>query len=244
MHHTLVVSEIWVDAPVASHIGATGALICEEFAETDVRRGFINGFNINVLRPNGAGDQMLGSFSGNAAPWGKTHHTWFERHFDHVFCAGAIGDDLPQADNRVSLSSKLFDDTGLPAAHIRYRPHENDWRMMRWAAGRLKELAGAVDAFDFKLNDYLEDGIYRPPAWHLLGTARMGDSPETSVTDRWHQSWDVPNLYIIDGSSFPTGGPVNPTSTICALALRAADYLRKNRRDAMRASATSSGRAT
>jgi choline dehydrogenase-like flavoprotein len=72
----------------------------------------------------------------------------------------------------------------------------------------------------------------------------MGDSPETSVTDRWHQSWDVPNLYIIDGSSFPTGGPVNPTSTICALALRAADYLRKNRRDAMRASATSSGRAT
>jgi 2-methyl-1,2-propanediol dehydrogenase len=231
MHHTLVVSEMWVNEPIASHIGATGALICEEFAETDVGRGFINGFNLNVLRTNGAGDQMLGSFSGNIAPWGATHHDWFERHFDHVFCAGAIGDDLPQASNRVTLSQTLTDDSGLPAPRIVYKPHENDWRMMRWAADRLKELAGAVNAFDFKLNDFMEGDIYRPPAWHLLGTARMGNDPGTSVTNRWHQSWDAPNLYVVDGSSFPTGGPVNPTSTICAMALRAAEHLRENFRN-------------
>lgn len=234
MHHTLVVSEIWVNDPIASHIGATGALISEEFAETDVGRGFVNGFNMNLLRPNGAGDQMLGSFSGNVAPWGKDHHAWFNRHFDHVFCAGAIGDDLPQPDNRVTLSTTLADDSGLPAPHIRYKPHENDWRMMRWAAKRLEEVAGAVDAFDFKLNDYLENGVYRPPAWHLLGTARMGDDPATSVTNRWHQTWDVPNLYVVDGSSFPSGGPVNPTSTICALAIRAAERIRDNARDGRR----------
>ena len=54
----------------------------------------------------------------------------------------------------------------------------------------------------------------------------MGDDPEHSVTDRWHRCWDVQNLYLCDGSSLPTGGVVNPTSTICALALRMAEHLR------------------
>lgn len=229
MHHTLVVSEIWVKDPLASHAGATGALICEEFAETDTARGFINGFNINILRPNGAGDQMSGSFGGNVAPWGPEHHSWFRSHFDHAFVAGAIGDDLPQPDNRVTLSKTLADGDGLPSAHIRYIPHQNDNLMMGWAGERLKDLAAAVDATDFRINDFMENGVYRPPAWHLLGTARMGTDREQSVTNGWHQSWDVPNLYIVDGSSFPSGGPVNPTSTICALALRAAEHIRDNR---------------
>ena len=54
----------------------------------------------------------------------------------------------------------------------------------------------------------------------------MGTDPEESVVNQWHQSWDVPNLYIIDGSVLPTGGAVNPTSTIGALAMRAAAKLR------------------
>ena len=61
-----------------------------------------------------------------------------------------------------------------------------------------------------------------PPAWHLMGTARMGDDPATSVTDGEHRAWDAPGLYICDGSSLPTGGAVNPTSTIGAVALRCA----------------------
>ena len=60
---------------------------------------------------------------------------------------------------------------------------------------------------------------------HLLGTARMGDDPRTSVVDRWNMSHDVPNLGVIDGSVFVTAGAVNPTSTICALALRAVEHL-------------------
>ena len=71
-------------------------------------------------------------------------------------------------------------------------------------------------------------GDYVPPAWHLLGTARMGADPASSVVNRWHQAWDVPNLYIVDGSSMPSGAAVNPTSTISALALRAAGNIAAN----------------
>jgi choline dehydrogenase-like flavoprotein len=63
----------------------------------------------------------------------------------------------------------------------------------------------------------------------------MGNSPEMSVVNKHHQCWDVPNLFIIDGSVFTTGGVVNPTPTVSALALRAAEHIRDNFRDLARA---------
>jgi len=64
-----------------------------------------------------------------------------------------------------------------------------------------------------------------------MGTARMGRSPDRSVVNAWNQAHDVPNLFIVDGSSFTTGAGVNPTSTIGALALRAADGIWRRRRE-------------
>ena len=62
----------------------------------------------------------------------------------------------------------------------------------------------------------------------MLGTARMGDDPETSVVNHWGRSHDVRNLFIVDGSIFVTAGAVNPTSTIQALALYIAETMKKN----------------
>jgi 2-methyl-1,2-propanediol dehydrogenase len=132
---------------------------------------------------------------------------------------------LPQANNRVTLSTSETDSDGLPAAKLRYVPHENDIRMMHYSIERLRDLARSVDAFDVAITDYYENGIYRTPAWHMLGTCRMGANPETSVINKWHQCWEVANLYICDGSSFATGGVVNPTSTVAALALRCAKHI-------------------
>jgi choline dehydrogenase-like flavoprotein len=60
----------------------------------------------------------------------------------------------------------------------------------------------------------------RDTGWHLLGTCRMGENADTSVVDQWGRTHDVPNLYIFDGSTFPTSGGVNPTATIMSVALR------------------------
>jgi choline dehydrogenase-like flavoprotein len=61
---------------------------------------------------------------------------------------------------------------------------------------------------------------------HLNGTARMGDDPRTSVVNADCRSWDIPNLWICDGSVFPTVGGVNPSLTIQAIACRTADRIR------------------
>ena len=73
------------------------------------------------------------------------------------------------------------------------------------------DLVGATDIFQQK-NDMN----------HLAGTARMGFDADTSVVDRDCRSWDIPNLWICDGSVFPTMGGVNPSLTITAIAMRTA----------------------
>ena len=84
------------------------------------------------------------------------------------------------------------------------------------------EAAGAIDVKFVPL--------VQQAGWHLMGTARMGTNPAHSVTNKYGQSHDVKNLFIVDGSLFVTSGAVNPTSTIQALALYVANYVRKNSR--------------
>ena len=64
--------------------------------------------------------------------------------------------------------------------------------------------------------------------FHLMGTAKMGNEPDNSVLDRWSESHDVKGLFVIDGAAFVTAAAVNPTNTIQALALRAADHIIEN----------------
>jgi choline dehydrogenase-like flavoprotein len=61
---------------------------------------------------------------------------------------------------------------------------------------------------------------------HLHRTARMGENPQTSVVNGDCRSWDIPNLWICDGSVFPTVGGVNPSLAIQAIACRTADRIR------------------
>jgi len=228
MHHGVAVVEAWVDEPLESHKGATGGAIgTAQFAETDPDRGFVNGFTMVCgSRLNGPGHQANGSHSGNVAPWGPAHHDWMRDHFDHGLCLTITGEDLPVATNRVTLDEATADPWGMPGARMAYEAQPNDRRLVEFGIGRALELAGALGAVETRVNRFAAaTGEPSPPAWHLMGTARMGEDRETSVTDRWHEAWEVPGLYVCDGSSLPSSGGVNPTSTIGALAERGAQEL-------------------
>src|SRR5207244_5161492 len=101
-------------------------------------------------------------------------HAWFRRDLSHGCGVCAIGDDLPQPTNRVTVSASEKDADDLPAPKIAYAPHENDRRMMRFALDRLAEIARAAGAFEYRLNDYLSpEGGSQARPWHLRGTCRM-----------------------------------------------------------------------
>jgi choline dehydrogenase-like flavoprotein len=71
-----------------------------------------------------------------------------------------------------------------------------------------------------------------PPGYsiHELGTCRMGNDPKTSVLNKWCQSHDIKNLFVVDGSSFVSAGWQNPTMTILSLAMRGSEYLAEQMR--------------
>ncbi|HKI73956.1 MAG TPA: GMC family oxidoreductase [Pseudomonadales bacterium] len=207
-----------------SHKGPRGCcILSKEFYETDLSRGFVRGYNMQITR--GAGPfatAMQGLMSGNI-PWGPGHHEAFDKQFDHTASIGILCEDLPEAHNCVTLDPNLKDSNGIPAPKINYTLGENTRKMLEHGIARATEVMEAAGAVEIN-----SGGLLRPSGWHLLGTARMGNDPQTSVVNHWGRSHDVKNLFIIDGSVFVTAGGVNPTSTIQALALYVADTMKKN----------------
>ena len=65
---------------------------------------------------------------------------------------------------------------------------------------------------------------------HELGTARMGKDSKTSVLNQFNQSWDVKNLFVVDGAAFVSQANQNPTLTLLALTMRACEYLADERK--------------
>ena len=136
--------------------------------------------------------------------------------YNHQVGLKMVGEMLPSMENRVTLADEK-DQYGLPITRITYGWQDNDKVMIQHALGEMQrslELIGAQDIWRQE-ND----------TNHLAGTARMGFSAENSVVDADCRSWDVPNLWICDGSVFPTVGGVNPSLTITAIALRTADRI-------------------
>jgi choline dehydrogenase-like flavoprotein len=122
----------------------------------------------------------------------------------------------------VTLDPVLKDSSGIPAAKIDYRLSDNTKRMMEHGIARATEILNAAGA----KNIYTSRTLLNSPG-HMLGTCRMGNDPARSVVNAWGRSHDVKNLFVVDGSVWVTGGGVNPTSTIQAVALYIADQMKQ-----------------
>lgn len=128
---------------------------------------------------------------------------------------------LPVETNMVDLDPEVKDAWGLPAMRITSTSHENDFKAMRFFIDKSVEIlqaAGATQVWADTVSDSRGGA-------HSRGTARMGNDAKSSVVNKYHRAHDVPNLFVVDGSSFVTGGRNHPTMTISALAYRCADHL-------------------
>jgi len=134
-------------------------------------------------------------------------------------------ENLPYPDQTIDLDPKIRDQYGLPAPMLTY-----DWRRpnevarLEYMLTKMEELGRAMGA------TRVWRGPVSPgsPGGHHEGGTRMGNDPKTSVVNRYGQTWDVPNLFIIGTSTFPSMGcGFNPTLTIQALAYMSAEVIVK-----------------
>jgi len=209
------------DEDLESWKGPAGQLIYSmEFYETERSRGFFRGAKLNLMPVPGI-LRVLENFDNLPfeARWGAAAHN-LDRFAGRALSWAGNVEDLPEEHNRVVLDDVLTDSDGIPAPRIEYRIGENTQAILDFSLDRMAEMHEAAGAAH----------IFRQPLWqeapgHLLGTARMGDDPATSVVNRFGRAHDVENLFIVDGSVMVTSGAVNPTATIAAMALRTAEHI-------------------
>ena len=223
LHPIAAATGVFADS-VESFIGNDGfSLLSQEFYETAPDRGFVRGYGVQVTRGQGPLVTSLGGFNLDI-PWGAGHHARFEELFGRVATMAITCEDLPNPANRIVLDHELTDRFGVPAPRMHYQLDSNSEAMITHGLAtsrRVLEQAGCVEVLEKRLIDQA--------GFHLMGTCRMGIDSATSVVDHRCRAHDVANLLVVDASVFATAAAVNPTPTLQAIALRAADLLLADR---------------
>ncbi|HLI88626.1 MAG TPA: GMC family oxidoreductase [Ktedonobacteraceae bacterium] len=186
--------------------------LTEEFYETDPKNDFVRGFAIQTVGPLPIAFAKQMMVAKGAWGWGMRE---VMMDYNHWAALGVLGEILPWEDNRVELAEEK-DQSGLPVAKITFSLHDNDRKIAKAGVAKTTEIMYAAGA---------QEVVEEPRYAHLVGAARMGKDPRTSVTDGFGRTHDIPNLFVCDGSLLPTQGSANPGLTIQALAARTADYL-------------------
>jgi choline dehydrogenase-like flavoprotein len=196
-------------------------LILDEFYASDPKRGFYGAGGIDAR--GGIWFPLFGALfpPPDRRSWGAEYKAWYAHAFTRAMQLYGHTTSLAVATNSVTLDPTLKDRFGRPAARITYEDHPDDLKNMHWFYERTRELHEAAGAKRIWGNPPTVQNL----GAHLLGTARMGDDPRTSVVDRDHRTHDVPNLFLCDGSSMVTSGRGQPTMTIMALAFRAGERI-------------------
>jgi choline dehydrogenase-like flavoprotein len=158
---------------------------------------------------------------GRLGLWGRALAEDDKRNFGHWFGIEAETEQQPNPESRVSLDATVRDLFGDPVPHLNLAFSDVDRRTQQRARQIMAELLTAAGARDIE-QDTLDSTSFGA---HHMGTCRMADDPDHGVVDRNCRVHGVSNLYVVGGSVFPTAGALQPSSTIAALALRAAEHL-------------------
>ena len=144
-----------------------------------------------------------------------------------LFSMTTMGEVLPRREHFVRINKNVRDAWGIPALHITQKYTDNEFHMAKDA---METMAACCKDAGFEILTQHDKMVPPGESIHELGTCRMGADAKTSVLNQYNQTWDVKNLFVIDGSSFVSGGAQNPTLTILALAMRASEYLAEQMR--------------
>jgi gluconate 2-dehydrogenase alpha chain len=211
-----------------THVHDDHMLVTDE-VRAAARQAGLPWFKGGLVEHGGAGQPIL---EAKIYPWGSAHKDLMRDSpmRDHLAGFTMQGEDLPQLGNRVDLDPQVTDIHGLPVARTTYHPHRHELVASAHYAPMLEAILREAGATWSRTVTSPDVGSTRagtrgrlgkiPVSRHVVGTARMGTDPETSVCDPWGRLHSTPNVVICDSSPFPTGAGYGPTLTLAALSIR------------------------
>lgn len=191
--------------------------------------GFIGGAGILVVargaRPIGNADYL----EPGSPRWGKGWKQAYTHAFQNATGIFGQGTSYSHEDYYLDLDPEYKDKYGLPLLRLTFDYNENDRRSAKFVEEKSVGIGKAMGA---KLVQGMNaaSGHYSPynlASDHTIGGAVMGADPRTSVLNRFQQSWDVHNVFVLGASSFPNNAGYNPTGTIGALTLWTAQAIKE-----------------
>ncbi len=177
--------------------------------------------------PIGGTPSMSESGSQKPKNWGQGWKDDLRKNWDSAASIGFEADILPYNDQFLDLDPVYKDAYGLPLLRLTFDFHQDEKNRYRFLAARAKELMQKMGATRIASTDELAPyNIHEYQSTHCTGGAIMGASPANSVTNRYGQVWDTPNVFVTGAALFPQNPGANPTGTVCALAYYAGDAIR------------------
>jgi gluconate 2-dehydrogenase alpha chain len=209
--------------------GANGTLI-GDFVSDNLDRGplgFIGGAYIGEIMTNGRPIEFHPTPPGTPS-WGSEWKKAVVQHYNHTSVVLLSGSSVSNTSNYLDLDPTYKDAWGLPLLRMTFDFPENDLKMSAYCTQKAVEIAKAMGGQQVvgvpRKAPYT---ITQYQSTHNTGGAVMGADRSTSVVNRYLQSWDVSNVFVIGASAFPQNSAYNPTVTVGALAYWASDAIVK-----------------
>ncbi len=208
--------------PPVNQDGATDHVYVPRYNQLFAKPDYVGGWGLQV----NYGSYMFPSQAMKVKGYGAGYKDQVRRMQPGFLLLGSWGKTLSNPENFVAVDLTRVDDFGIPIPVVHYRFEENDWALWRAANQSVLEICSRLKGTIFP------DGFDAPRGFasHEVGTVRMGKNPKTSVLNGYCQAHEVKNLFVTDGSCFTTCSEKNPTLTIMAVSMRAADHIKEQRR--------------
>ena len=202
--------------------GATDHVYIPRYNHLFGKRDYAGGWEIQV----NFASYMFPYQTQRVKGYGKSYKEQIRRMQPGYLFLAAFGKTLSTRENYVTVDPDRRDEYGIPTPVVHYRFVENDVAMWRDYKDSLLDICSRMKGAVFPEFGDGPSGF----ASHEVGTVRMGKDPKTSALNGYCQSHEVKNLFVTDGSCFTTSSEKNPTLTIMALSMRAADHILQQRR--------------
>ncbi len=184
----------------------------------DKSPNFIRGYGFE----GGGGSDEFPGFARKIPGFGAGFKEEVKKNYAAVIGIGSFGEVLARPENYVDIDPAVRDAWGIPVLHMQIEWGPNELAMAKDMVETQEEMFKGAG-----IEVMSERKTALPPGFsiHEAGTARMGDDPRKSVLNKFNQTHDVKNLFVVDAASFVNSTEKNPTLTILTLSMRAADYI-------------------
>lgn len=225
---------MWFDDKIMNRFmgsGSSGVCIddfnSDNFDHTDL--GFFGGGNISCSVIGARPIMNSGPLPPGTPAWGSEWKASVKQWYNRLLTVGMQGESPAYRQNHLDLDPTYRDVFGDPLLRVTYDFTDNERKMVHWANENVfpkvvKQMGGSQSKINADIKNY---SIVPYQSTHVQGGTVAGSDPSNSVVNKYCQSWDVENLFVVGASNFPQHAGYNPTGTVGALAFWAADAIIK-----------------